>query len=170
MVLFQNCVRQSCSPTKMATTVQLRCYWKQLWSRWAITGSWEPLLLFRQKRENTSCQSCHWFRVVPAPNQSDPKPFRPQSIRPQFFIIIIIVFICLFFFFRYIIYFRFCNICVWREVTLRKEIKNWQQYYLYFNEITVMSSMGPKKKDCWFPLTLPGSVLSCLVNWFYWHF
>ena len=29
MVLFQNCVRQSHSPT----TVQLRCYWKQLWSR-----------------------------------------------------------------------------------------------------------------------------------------
>ena len=29
MVLFQNCVRQSHSPTKMATTVQLRCYWKQ---------------------------------------------------------------------------------------------------------------------------------------------
>ena len=40
MVLFQNCVRQSRSPT----TVQLRCYWKQLWSRWAITGSWEPLV------------------------------------------------------------------------------------------------------------------------------
>jgi hypothetical protein len=46
MVLFQNCVRQSRSPTKMAATVQLRCYWKQLWSRWAITGSWEPLVLF----------------------------------------------------------------------------------------------------------------------------
>jgi hypothetical protein len=46
MVLFQNCVRQSRSPTKMATTVQLRCYWKQLWSRWAITGSWEPLVLY----------------------------------------------------------------------------------------------------------------------------
>ena len=45
MVLFQNCVWQSHSPTKMATTVQLRCYWKQLWSRWAITGSWEPLVL-----------------------------------------------------------------------------------------------------------------------------
>jgi hypothetical protein len=44
MVLFQICVRQSCSPTKMATTVQLRCYWKCLWSRWAITGSWEPLV------------------------------------------------------------------------------------------------------------------------------
>jgi hypothetical protein len=29
----------------MAATVQLRCYWKQLWSRWAITGSWEPLVL-----------------------------------------------------------------------------------------------------------------------------
>ena len=42
MILFQNCVRQSRSPTKMATTV--RCYWKQLWSRWAITGSWEPLV------------------------------------------------------------------------------------------------------------------------------
>jgi hypothetical protein len=24
--------------------VQLRCYWKQLWSRWAITGSCEPLV------------------------------------------------------------------------------------------------------------------------------
>ena len=45
MVLFQNCVRQSRSPTKRATTVQLCCYWKQLWSRWAITGSWEPLVL-----------------------------------------------------------------------------------------------------------------------------
>jgi hypothetical protein len=44
MVLFQNCVWQSRSPTKMAATVQLRCYWKQLWSRWAITGSWEPLV------------------------------------------------------------------------------------------------------------------------------
>jgi hypothetical protein len=39
MVLFQNCVRQLRSPTKMAATVQFRCYWKQLWSRWAITGS-----------------------------------------------------------------------------------------------------------------------------------
>ena len=46
MVLFQNCVRQSRSPTKMAATVQLHCYWKQLWSRWAITGSWEPLVSF----------------------------------------------------------------------------------------------------------------------------
>ena len=46
MVLFQNCVRQLRSPAKMATTVQLCCYWKQLWSRWAITGSWEPLVLF----------------------------------------------------------------------------------------------------------------------------
>jgi hypothetical protein len=46
MVLFQNCVRQSRSPTKMATTVQLHCYWKQLWSRWAITGSRELLVLF----------------------------------------------------------------------------------------------------------------------------
>ena len=44
MVLFQNCVRKLHSPTKMATTVQLCCYWKQLWSRWAITGSWEPLV------------------------------------------------------------------------------------------------------------------------------
>ena len=48
MVLFQNCVRQSRSPTKMATTVQLRYYWKQLWSRWAITGSWEPLVIILQ--------------------------------------------------------------------------------------------------------------------------
>ena len=46
MVLFQNCVRQLRSPTKMATTVQLRCYWKQLWSRWAITGSWKPLVVY----------------------------------------------------------------------------------------------------------------------------
>ena len=44
MVLFQNCVRQLRSPAKLAATVQLRCYWKQLWSRWAITGSWEPLV------------------------------------------------------------------------------------------------------------------------------
>jgi len=44
MVLFQNCVSQSCSPTKMAAAVQLRCFWKQLWSRWAITDSWEPLV------------------------------------------------------------------------------------------------------------------------------
>jgi hypothetical protein len=44
MVLFQNCVWQSRSTTKMANTVQLRCYWKQLWSRWAITCSWEPLV------------------------------------------------------------------------------------------------------------------------------
>jgi hypothetical protein len=50
MVLFQNCVRQSCSPTKMADTVQLRCYWKQLWSRWAITGSWEPLVFIQTRR------------------------------------------------------------------------------------------------------------------------
>jgi hypothetical protein len=45
MVLFQNCVRQSRSPTQMAATVQLRCYWKQFWSRWAITVSCEPLVL-----------------------------------------------------------------------------------------------------------------------------
>ena len=44
MVLFQNGVRQLHSPAKMAATVQFRCYWKQLWSRWAITGSWEPLV------------------------------------------------------------------------------------------------------------------------------
>jgi hypothetical protein len=44
MVLFQNCVRQSCSPTKMATTVQLRCYWKQLWSRWATCFLSETLI------------------------------------------------------------------------------------------------------------------------------
>ena len=44
LVLYQNCVQQSRSSTKMATTVQLRCYWKQIWSRWAITGSWEPLV------------------------------------------------------------------------------------------------------------------------------
>ena len=44
VVLFQNCVWWSHPLTKMATTVQLRCYWKQLWSRWAITGSWEPLV------------------------------------------------------------------------------------------------------------------------------
>ena len=44
MVLFQNGVRQLRSPAKMTATVQLRCYWKQLWSRWAITGSWEPLV------------------------------------------------------------------------------------------------------------------------------
>ena len=44
MVLFQNGVRQLRSPTKMAATVQLCCYSKQLWSRWAITGSWEPLV------------------------------------------------------------------------------------------------------------------------------
>jgi hypothetical protein len=43
---FQNGVRQLRSPAKMATTVQLRCYWKQFWSRWAITGSWEPLVLY----------------------------------------------------------------------------------------------------------------------------
>ena len=45
MVPFQKCVRQSRSPTKMAATVQLRCYWKQLWSMRAITGSWEPLVI-----------------------------------------------------------------------------------------------------------------------------
>jgi hypothetical protein len=45
MVLFQNGVRQLRSPAKMAATVRLRCYWKQLWSRWAITGSWEPLVV-----------------------------------------------------------------------------------------------------------------------------
>jgi hypothetical protein len=25
--------------------VQLHCYWKQLWSMWSITGSWEPLVV-----------------------------------------------------------------------------------------------------------------------------
>jgi hypothetical protein len=54
IVLFQNCVWQSRSPTKMAVTVQLRCYWKQLWSRWAITGSWEPLVYIRINNECTS--------------------------------------------------------------------------------------------------------------------
>jgi hypothetical protein len=42
----ENGVRQLRSPAKMAATVQLRCYWKQLWSRWAITSSWEPLVSF----------------------------------------------------------------------------------------------------------------------------
>jgi hypothetical protein len=61
MVLFQNCVRQSRSPTKMATTVQLRCYWKQLWSRWAITGSCEPLVvIYKAGREPTP----YWWQKV----------------------------------------------------------------------------------------------------------
>ena len=55
MVLFQNCVRQSRSPTKMADTVQLRCYWKQLWSRWAITGSWEPLVFIGDLLSKLKC-------------------------------------------------------------------------------------------------------------------
>jgi hypothetical protein len=45
---------QSRSPTKMAATLQLCCYWKQLWSRWAITGSWEPLVLTLQS---------NWFQT-----------------------------------------------------------------------------------------------------------
>ena len=53
MVLFQNCVRQLRSPAKMAATVQLHCYWKQLWSRWAITGSWEPLVCNLQSQART---------------------------------------------------------------------------------------------------------------------
>jgi hypothetical protein len=44
MVLFQIYVRQSMSPAKMTATVQVHHYWKQLWSRWAITDSWEPLV------------------------------------------------------------------------------------------------------------------------------
>ena len=62
MVLFQNGVRQLRSPAKMATTVQLRCYWKQLWSRWAITGSWEPLVLAHLAKGNVS--SCHHLASV----------------------------------------------------------------------------------------------------------
>ena len=82
------------------------------------------------------------FRVVPAPSLSGSKPVRPQSIRPQFFIIIIILFRCLFFF-NYIIYFRFCNIGVWWEATLRKEKKSWQlsvfqwNYRCEFNSVIV---------------------------------
>ena len=54
LVLYQNCVQQSRSSTKMATTVRLRCYWKQIWSRWAITGSWEPLVyLFVSSSSNS---------------------------------------------------------------------------------------------------------------------
>ena len=52
MVLFQNGVWQLRSPAKMAATVQLRCYWKQLWSRWAITGSWEPLVVVFKLTKN----------------------------------------------------------------------------------------------------------------------
>ena len=78
------------------------CRWRRSWSEWwkrirsfEARSKWRygcskkegkihtevqiiiSFFLFRQKRENTSCQSYHWFRVVPAPNQSDPKPFRP---------------------------------------------------------------------------------------------
>ena len=61
MVLFQNCVRQSHSLTKIATTVQLRCYWKQLWSRWAITGSWEPLVTGFSLDRFHCMQRCIYF-------------------------------------------------------------------------------------------------------------
>ena len=79
-------------------------------------------------------------------SRSGPKPIRPQSSPvpvhpapddpPQFFIIIIIMFIWLFF--KYIIYFRFCNIGVWRE-----ERKSWQlsifqwNYRCEFNSVIV---------------------------------
>jgi len=57
MVLFQNCVWQSRSPTRMAATVQLRCYWKQLWSRWAIYrllgASGLCMILFINNTKNT---------------------------------------------------------------------------------------------------------------------
>ena len=65
MVLFQNCVRQSRSPTKMAATVQLRCYWKPLWSRWAITGSWEPLVCLHVPFQNCVCWPCSLSRGWP---------------------------------------------------------------------------------------------------------
>ena len=67
MVLFQNCVRQSHSPIKMATTVQLCCYWKQLWFRWAITGSWEPLvfLTFSSPEAKAQVNFAHQFQLAP---------------------------------------------------------------------------------------------------------
>jgi hypothetical protein len=61
MVLFQSCVWQSHSPTKMATTVQLHCYWKQLWSRWAITGSWEPLVKWYWWLIGVECHLTQYF-------------------------------------------------------------------------------------------------------------
>jgi hypothetical protein len=46
MVLFQNCVRQSCSPTKMAAAVQLHCYWKQLSVRWHLADVWTTIMVY----------------------------------------------------------------------------------------------------------------------------
>ena len=57
MVLLQNGVWQLRSPAKMATIVQLRCYWKQLWSRWAIIGSWASGFCSNKTFENLSCFS-----------------------------------------------------------------------------------------------------------------
>jgi hypothetical protein len=37
-------IEQLVPDKKIFMSVQLRCYWKQLWSRWEITGSWEPLV------------------------------------------------------------------------------------------------------------------------------
>ena len=60
-------------------------------------------------------------------SHSGPKPFRPQSspvpVDPDSVYYYYYYCLCLFFF-KYIKYFRFCNIGVWREVTLRKEIKS----------------------------------------------
>jgi hypothetical protein len=64
MVLFQNCVRQLHSPAKMAATVQLRCYWKQLWSRWAITVSWEPLVQLYYGENKYIFSAISWWEQV----------------------------------------------------------------------------------------------------------
>ena len=56
-----------------------------------------------------------WFRVILAPNQSD-----PSWAGLSFSLLLLCLYV---FFFKYVIYFRFCNISVWREVSSERNKK-----------------------------------------------
>ena len=88
-----------------------------------------------------------WQGVTLISSRSGPKPFRLQSspspVDPAS--VFHYHYYCVYMSFqkKYIIYFRFCNIGVWREVTLRREIKSWQlsifqwNYRYEFNSVIV---------------------------------
>jgi hypothetical protein len=100
-----------------------------------------------------------WFRVVPAPNQSGPSRFGLS------FSLLLLLCLYVFFFYKYIvIYFRFCNIGVWREVTLRNQYfcKSDTEKQITTKKVTLMGIKTPGLQTI-FKLCL--EMVSCVCFW-----